>query len=105
MDETRFLNITEAANFLETSEQGIKDLVKEGRLTAYQIGGMYLRFKQDELEDFKNNIQAHLPYKRPGRSGLSFYGNVGDFIYFNDFYIIAILLIIFLISIILKSIG
>ena len=100
MDEDRLLNINEAARFLGISERQMKDLVKNGRLVGYQIGGMYLRFKLGHLQDFKNSKQRHLKHKQS-----TFFDNIRDFFYFNDFYIAAILLIATLLLIILRNIS
>ena len=103
MDENRFLDIGEAAQFLGMPQKQIKDLVRDGKLDAYQIGGMFLRFKLKQLEDFKNKGQAHT--FRPYGKRSVFSDNVRDFFYFNDFYIIAVLLVAVLIFIILKNIS
>lgn len=112
MDEERLLNIKEAAHFLGKSEKEIKDLLKIGKLDAYQIGGMYLRFKLGQLQNFKNSLDASVPSKkRPTKERhiqyrqLSFIDNVNDFFYFNDFYILAVLVIIALLLIILRNIS
>ena len=100
MHEDRLLNISEAARFLGISEEQIKELVKSGKLIAYHIGGMYLRFKLGNLQDFKNSKQSHLQHKPS-----AFFDNVRDFFYFNDFYIAATLLIAILLLIILRNIS
>jgi len=112
MNEQRLLNIKEAARFLGIPESRIKDLVKTGKLDAYQIGGMYLRFKQRHLQEFKNRQDRFLPTRshQTKQSRLSYkqsflFDNIKDFIYFNDFYILAALIIIALLFIILRNIG
>lgn len=99
MPENRFLNTKEASCFLNISEKQLNELVKDEKLTAYQIGGTYLRFKLEQLEDFKRTLE-----KSTQRKSLAF-ERVKDFFYFNDFYIAAILLITFLLLIILKNIS
>lgn len=100
MGDERLLNIKEAADYLGVSERQIKDLVKSGKLVAYQIGGMYLRFKLEHLQAFKNTNRPAPPIKK-----FSFTYDVRDFLYFNDFYILAMLIIIALVLIILKNIS
>jgi excisionase family DNA binding protein len=100
MTEERLLNIKEAAHYLAITERQIKDLVKSGRLVAYQIGGMYLRFKLEQLQNFKDSKEQVFPAKRP-----SLPGDIRDFLYFNDFYILATLVIIALVVIILRNIS
>ena len=103
MDENRFLDITEAAHFLNITEQQVKDLVRSGQLDAYQIGGMFLRFKLRQLENFKNRNQAGSEYTQRKQSAFS--DSIRDFFYFNDFYLIAVLFIVVLLFIILKNIS
>ena len=83
----------------------IKTLVKKSKLPAYQIGGMYLRFRVDQLEAFKekNPIEPRKKIKRAKES--SAFEGLRDFFYFNDFYILAVLIIISLLFIILRNIG
>jgi len=100
MDKERLLNIKEAAAFLGKSEDQIKDLVKENKLVAYQIGGMYLRFKLEHLQNFKNSKEGKLQTRQ-----FSMLDNIRDFFYFNDFYILALLVIAILLFIILKNIS
>jgi len=106
----KLLTLKEAAECLHLTEKQVRRLVSEGKIPAYQIGGMYLRFKEENIFSLRakfggklmnENIKTHdsiSGIKNPLVSG------VRDFLYFNDFYIIAAVLIIFLIYIILKVI-
>ena len=102
----------EAARFLGRPKEQIEELVEKGEITAYQVGGVYLRFKQGNLQEFKDSI------KRSGRRPALYAGakkqqhavsfmpdNIKDFFYFNDFYILAVFVIAALIFIILRNIG
>lgn len=111
----RLLTQQEAAALLDISEEELTRLVEKGEVSAYQIGGMYLRFKEDQIRAFKEMSKVDSPV--PGRlrpsdspeSDISedkgsFFSKIGDFLYFNDFYIISAFIIMGLVYIILKSI-
>lgn len=99
-NKERLLNIAEAALYLDISEKQLRERVKNGELEAYQIGGMYLRFKLDKLDEFKFKKDISAKPKRYFTQD-----NVKDFFYFNDFYILAGLVTIALFFIILRSIS
>jgi excisionase family DNA binding protein len=105
----KLLTLKEAADCLRLTEKQVRKLVGEGKIPAYHIGGMYLRFEEDNIfslrgryggsikqEDKKMNIKDKT-CQWPVLSG------VKDFFYFNDFYLFAVGLIVFLIYIILRS--
>ncbi len=81
----RFLTAKEAANYLGVTEEELNELAKTYQIAAYKIGGIYTRFKVDDLE----------AYRRKGitKGGKSYSNNkmdrIKDFFYFNDFYIYA----------------
>ncbi|TRZ48160.1 MAG: DNA-binding protein [Dehalococcoidia bacterium] len=106
----KLLTLKEAAECLHITEKQVRRLVSEDKIPAYQIGGMYLRFKEENIfllrakfggKPMHENIERH---GKASDSKNSLVSGVRDFLYFNDFYIIAAVLIIFLIYIILKVI-
>lgn len=104
MSEDKLLDVGEAAQFLGVTEQDVKNLVKNGALDAYQIGGMFLRFKLTQLQNFKNTGHPHQGKFKQHRQ--PFYAeDIKDFFYFNDFYIIAVLFVVFMVFVILKNIS
>ncbi len=104
MGEDKLLDVGEAAQFLGVTEQDVKNLVKNGALDAYQIGGMFLRFKLTQLQNFKNTSHSHQGKFNQRKQPL-YAENLKDFFYFNDFYIIAVLLVAFMVFVILKNIS
>jgi excisionase family DNA binding protein len=94
MAESKLLTVREVSHILDISEKDVLDLAENGTMPAYKLGGVYLRFKKEQVEEFKlNNKQLlHREY--------SFKDRVFDFFYFNDFYILSISIIGFLIYII-----
>ena len=106
----KLLTLKEAAECLHLTEKQVRRLVSEGKIPAYHVGGMYLRFKEENVFSLRAKFGGkpiHENIKRHDRmSGVknSLVSNARDFLYFNDFYIIAALIIIFFIYIILKVI-
>ncbi len=102
----KLLTTEQVAAQLGIAVADVEQLVLEGRLIAYRLGGKYLRFRPDQvarahaalrapatpastptvpvadLSVFVSASADELPYTWPER--------VRDFIYFNDFYLIAV---------------
>jgi excisionase family DNA binding protein len=89
---SKLLTIREVANILNLTEKEVVDLAQSGEIPAYKVGGVYLRFKKEQLDHVRHKI-------KPNQSLVSIEGTAferaKDFIYHNDFYI-ASLVIIFL---------
>ena len=109
----KLLNIKEVAEYLGVSEDGIRELVAKGEMPAYKVGGLLLRFKKEQIEQYHkktasgstaeskgpvNRIEgrfAHLTgaqqaavgrriFRRQGESvPYSFLEKLEDFLYYN----------------------
>ncbi len=99
MAEEKLLTVREVSALLEISEKDVLDLADSGALAAYKVGGVYLRFKPSQVEEFRKKSQA-VGKKNPDY-GVS--DRVLDFFYFNDFYIISGLIIISMLYFILNK--
>lgn len=82
---------SEVARFLGIQEEDIEQLVREGLLTGYQLGGRFLRFRPSQVEAVKGTL--HTPSqadRRHGRrSGLVWAERLREFLYFYDFYLVS----------------
>lgn len=91
------LTLEEVKNFLQVSQDEIENLLKNGRLNAYKIGGSYIRFRKEEVMTLRQERQ---PAKsRSGSRG--FFSRIADLWRFNNFYIVSAVLLgvlIFLIA-------
>ncbi|MEW5757867.1 MAG: helix-turn-helix domain-containing protein [Candidatus Omnitrophota bacterium] len=97
----KLLTVREVAQILHITEKEVLDLSENGALPAYKIAGVYLRYKQDQVESYK---KAHfLENKHKILPKLTISDKFKDFIYFNDFYIICGVVIIIMLYIILKG--
>ena len=70
-----------------------------GAIPAYKVGGVYLRFKKDQIDGVKDKIM-------PNQALVSIEGTtserIRDFVYHNDFYILSLVVIFFLLYFIVK---
>jgi len=106
----QFITLKEAADILGIVEKEVRKLVDKGEITAYQIGGTYLRLKENQVLSLKpkysreSTTPLNVNIKDTEIKG-TFISNIKDFFYFNDFYLVSAGLIVFLLYVILKSIN
>jgi len=101
MAQDKLLTIRDTSIILGISEKEVMDLIEKGQLIAYKVGGVYLRFKQQHIEEFKKSFKLSVKKTGPLKKR-SLSDRVSDFFYFNDFYILSILLILLLLIIIFR---
>src|SRR3990167_1755704 len=81
----------EVAEFLGVHEVDVEQLVREGQLTGYKLGGQFLRFRPDQVEALKRKLRLRPDSQKAAarpvkRSGLE---QVREFLYFYDFYLVS----------------
>jgi len=119
----KLLSIREVADHLKISEEEVKRLVDIGEIPAYRIGGTFLRFRKEQIDAIKNEIdeveekepehakpvldargkpthhltelEREIKKREPAvrQYDYSFSEKIRDFIYFNDFYILSFIVI------------
>lgn len=102
MAEEKFLTVRDVSSILGVSEKEVVDFVEKGSLAAYRIGGVYLRFKKEQVLAFKKSAPEFSP-KINKPTEYPFKDKVSDFFYFNDFYILAAVIIISLLIIVFRG--
>jgi excisionase family DNA binding protein len=102
MKEEKLLTIRDVSIILGVSEREVMDLAESGVIPAYKVGGVYLRFKREQVEDFRRKLNAFVT-QDPAAHRFSFKEKVADFLYFNDFYILSALLILIMLVVIFKG--
>jgi excisionase family DNA binding protein len=102
MAEEKLLTIREVGIILGISEKEVIDLAESGAIPAYKVGGVYLRFKREQIEEFRKSFK-HPTHKSTPFSKHAFKDRMLDFFYFNDFYILSVILIILIIVIIFRG--
>jgi len=102
MGEEKLLTVRDVSLILGISEKEVVDLAEGGTIPAYKIGGVFLRFKREQIQEFKKQSQKLHPKIDAGKV-YPFKDKISDFFYFNDFYILASLIIILLLVIIFRG--
>lgn len=111
-EKEKLISLHDAANILELSEEELRRFVAEGKIPAYKIGGEYLRFRKSQIEALRSRIRIlkhqsvpildiRPPRKEEPKARYSIFDRIRDFLYFNDFYILAFILIVLLAAVIL----
>jgi len=76
------------------------DLAEQGRIPAYKIAGVYLRFRREQVELYKQSLD---PAKVSARNDIyTFRDKVADFFYYNDFYILSALIVVIMLLFIFR---
>jgi excisionase family DNA binding protein len=95
----KLLTIREVAQILSITEKEVIELSEKGVIPAYKVGGVYLRFRKDQLDQIRDRI-------KPDQSLVSIEGTVleasRDFVYRNDFYILSLVVIFCLLYFIVR---
>ena len=93
----KLLTTREVSQILGISEKEVIELANQGKIPSYRIAGEFLRFEKKEIFKIKNEL-------RKTQARVSWRERVADFFYFNDFYILSLIIILLLVWIILKGI-
>ena len=110
--EERYLDVHEAAEMLDVGEKELWDLVHQHQVPTHTIAGAFLRFRKDDIEELK--IKWRIERELFPETGEHFAHNrtfappavverLRDFWYFNDFYIICLMLTVILLYFIISS--
>ena len=80
----------EVAKYLGIAEADVEQLVHQGKLTGYKLGGQFLRFRPDQVEALKGTIRFRPSMARSNaRDTEGWWNHLHDFVYFYDFYIVS----------------
>ena len=93
------LSLEEVKGLLEVEDEALNQLLQQGKLQAYKIGGAYLRFRKDDVLTLKQELY---PSKKT-RLSIPWFARFRDFWRFNNFYILSLLLIGILFLIVIRS--
>jgi excisionase family DNA binding protein len=106
MEQNKFLTVKEVAEELNIAEDEVVSLAENGKIPAYKIGGVYLRFKPENVQEAKRILsrapKEKIKQKAKEKPRIGLIDRISDFFYFNDFYILAVLIIILMLIIIFK---
>lgn len=102
MADEKLLTVREVSLLLNISEKEVMDLAESGTIPAYKVGGVYLRFKREQVQEHQKAFRSPVA-KHEDSQKSTFADSLRDFFYFNDFYIIAGALVIILLAVILRG--
>lgn len=102
MSEEKLLTIRDVSLILGISEKEVIDLAESQTIPAYRIGGVYLRFKPQQVEDYRQKHKQPVDKNKLSRKSSSL-EKIKDFLYFNDFYIFSVLIVAVIIIIIFRG--
>lgn len=103
MADEKLLTVRDVSLALNISEREVMDLAEDGKIPAYKVGGLYLRFKKEQVEDFRRSLKPLQLKKDAVQQKYSRGEKIGDFLYFNDFYLVAALIILLLLFVIFRG--
>lgn len=101
MAEEKLLTVRDVSIILGISEKEVVELAETGRIPAYKVGGVFLRFKKEHILEYQKSVTPH--ETKPEKVKKPFGARFRDFLYFNDFYILAILIITLLLLVIFRG--
>jgi len=102
MSEEKLLTVREVSTLLNISEKDVMNLAEAGLIPAYKVGGVFVRFKKEQVENYKKTLRPHPSVTKVSpKDEYPFKEKIIDFLYFNDFYIFAGILASVLVAIIL----
>lgn len=102
MADEKLLTVREVSLLLHISEKEVMNLAETGAIPAYKVGGVYLRFKREQVLGYQKLAQPPSLKAEPGPKS-PFHDKLSDFFYFNDFYILSAALIVLLLVVIFRS--
>ena len=78
----------EVARVLGIAEVDVEELVRQGKLTGYKLGGQFLRFRPDQVGELKRTMRFRPTTASAVRRG-GWWGKAREFVYFYDFYLVS----------------
>ena len=108
-DPEKLLTLEEAARRLGIKPDDVEQMIQQGRLESFRLGGHLLRVRLGDVERLAGTTSAgrhqssrSVGVSRRGRTGMGrLWDRVLDFFYFNDFYLVAFLILLTLLAVIL----
>ena len=80
----------EVKSYLKVDSPEIEQLIRRGKLTAYRVGGSFVRYRKDEVIA----IRSGRKFRLPDQFEQSWFDKVRDFLNFYGIYIILSVLIV-----------
>ena len=80
----------EVRSYLKVDSPEIEQLIRRGKLTAYRVGGSFVRYRKDEVIAIKSGRKFRLPdqFER------NWFDKTRDFLNFYGIYILLTILVV-----------
>ena len=96
----KLLTTREVSQLLGISEKDVIELTQRSKMPHFKIAGEFLRFRKDDVVKLKKEIHKRFNIHKEKSS---FAEQIGEYFYFNDFYIVSACIILLLTYIIFKG--
>lgn len=80
----------EVKSYLKIDSPEIEQLIRRGKLTAYRVGGSFVRYRKDEVIA----IRSGRKFRLPDQFERNWFDKVRDFLNFYGIYILLTVLIV-----------
>ncbi|MCK5214668.1 MAG: helix-turn-helix domain-containing protein [Candidatus Omnitrophica bacterium] len=97
MADSQYISVRETAQLLGVSEKKIMDMIEDKTLHGYRIANQFLRLKKKEVLQLQSTGTVE---RETNDYPYTFAERITDFFYFNDFYLISVIIILILLYII-----
>lgn len=87
-----FLTEEEVRSYLDVSPQELERLIRSRKLTAFRVGGEYLRYRKEEVMAVRNGRK----FRPADQLERSWFDKIRDFLNFYSIYILLTILIVLL---------
>jgi excisionase family DNA binding protein len=87
---SQYITVRETAQILTISEKKVMDMIESGVLQAYKIADQFLRLKRNEVINMLSTgkvVSESAPHRYTPAE------RMGDFFYYNDFYLVTLVII------------
>ncbi len=84
---------SEVARFLGIQDAQVDQLVRDGKLTGYKLGGQFLRFRPDQVKELQSQGAFAPQHARTVGRTLEWRHRLQDLWYFYDFYVLSFVLL------------
>ena len=84
----------EVKSYLKVDAPTIEQLIRRGKLTAYRVGGSFVRYRKDQVIA----IRSGLKFRMPDQLEQSWFDKIRDFLNFYSFYFLLTLLVVLLVA-------
>ncbi len=104
-ESEKFLTLEEAARRLGLPADDVGVMIRDGSLPSFRLAGNLLRVRSSDVELLrarkqKSGVRPASVSEPSGTSRSSLWERLIDFLYFNDFYLVAFLILLTLLAII-----